>query len=132
MPVTGELKLKICASLGDPESMRILEATFEVPKTRSVLEQELGLPQSTIYRKIGTLRECGLLMIDSYTLKPDGKREAAYVCAFREIRFKAEGGELQVEVVESRRSAERRWFKVFFGDSTTASAEPNLGDSEKF
>ena len=117
MLVTGELKLRICASFADPESMKILEATFEVPKTKSTLEPELGIPQSTIYRKIAALRECGLLMIDSYAIRPDGKREAAYICTFREIRFKAEGGELQLEVIESRRSAERRWFELFSGGS---------------
>jgi hypothetical protein len=102
------------------------------PLSRSVLEKELGLPQSTIYRKIGTLRESGLLMVDSFALKSDGKREAAYICTFREILFKAEGGELQVEVVESRRSAERRWFKVFFEGSTTNPAEPHSDESETF
>jgi DNA-binding transcriptional ArsR family regulator len=119
--VTGEVKGRILSSLADPESTRIIEAVTDRPLSAMDLEKKLGLPLSTLYRKITSLRECGLLMVDSFALTPDGKREALYSCTYTEIRVEAVGG--GIEVFESPRSKERKWFELFFGGSATKSAE---------
>jgi hypothetical protein len=67
-------------------------------------------------------------MVDSFVFRPDGRREALYACTYTEVRVQAAGGE--IEVVESPRSRERKWFELFFGGSSTESAESLSAVSE--
>jgi DNA-binding transcriptional ArsR family regulator len=114
LKVTGDLKRQIFAALGDPESQQIMSFVIQEPKTSSTIADGLGLPPSTVYRKIGQMRECGLLLIDRFLISPDGKREALYACAFTEIRFKAEAQDLALEITLSQKALDRRWFEIFF------------------
>ena len=85
----------------------------------------LGMTQSTLYRKISSLRACGLLMVDRFLVSPDGKREALYVCTFTEISLKAVNGRMELSLVETERSRERRWLTAFFAEGLTEPvAEP--------
>ena len=102
------------AVLGDSESQQIMSFLTSESRTSSTIAKELGLPPSTVYRKIGQMRECGLLMVDRFLILPDGKREALYACAFTEIRFYREAHELGLEITLSQRALEKRWFDIFF------------------
>jgi hypothetical protein len=53
-------------------------------------------------------------MIERFTVRLDGRREALYACPFSEVRFKAEQGEIELEVVQTEESLEKRWFELFF------------------
>jgi predicted transcriptional regulator len=112
--VVGPLKERIIACLSDSDCRKIVTAVMVEPKTSVDIEKELGLPQSTLYRKISELRECGLLMVDRFVIKPDGRREALYACPFAEVRFKAGQGEIELEVIQTEESLEKRWFELFF------------------
>lgn len=112
--MTGPLRERMLASLADPESQRILIAVVAKPKTTAEIEKEVGLPQSTVYRKISELKECGLLMVERYVVRPDGRREAVYACPFTELRLKALDGEIELEVIQTEESLEKRWFELFF------------------
>jgi predicted transcriptional regulator len=112
--VAGPLKERMLASLADPESQRILITVVAKPKTTAEIEKVVGLPQSTVYRKISELKGSGLLMIERYAIRPDGRREAVYACPFAELRFKAVDGETELEVIQTEESLERRWFELFF------------------
>jgi predicted transcriptional regulator len=90
------------------------------PKTTVEIENEVHLPQSTLYRKITELKESGLLMIDRYEVRSDGRREAVYTCPFSEVHMKVEGGQLVFDVIESERGKERRFFDLFFGRSDSS------------
>lgn len=125
--VTGELEKRILANLGDPESMGILDAVVRGSKATTTIEHEMGLAQSTIYRKIASLRECGLLMVDRYVLRPDGKKEALYTLSFSEVRLKTEADGIRLEVVESAQSVERRWFEIFFRARSNRPGPPPPG-----
>ena len=118
MRVTGDLREKIIAHLADPESRRIVASVFREQKTALMIGQEVSLPPSTLYRKISELKECGLLIIDSFSIRPDGKREARYICAFNEIVFKPGETEVELEITLSPRSLEKRWFELFFSKTT--------------
>ena len=120
MRVCGELKKKVCAILSDPESIQIIEAVLDKPKSETTLRRELNIPQSSLYRKLSCLRETGLLMVESYSIRPDGRREASYSCAFREVRFRVEGKQLFLDLTESQRGKERRWFELFYGVSSSS------------
>jgi len=114
LKVTGDLRRLMMAALGDLEAQQILSHVIRESRTSSTIAKELGLPPSTVYRKIGQMRECGLLLVDRFLIGPDGKREALYTLAFTEIRFKAESKDLELEVTLSRKALEKRWFEIFF------------------
>jgi hypothetical protein len=120
--ITGELRERMIAYLSDPESRQIISSVLKEPKTATTVRIELNLPASSAYRKISELRDCGLLMVDRFLIRPDGKREALYSCSFSEIDLKVESGDLVLEVVPSKRSLEKRWFELFFS-RTTSSAD---------
>jgi DNA-binding Lrp family transcriptional regulator len=107
-------------ALGDPEAQQIMSSVIRESRTSSTIAKELGLPPSTVYRKIGQMRECGLLLIDRFLIGPDGKREALYACAFTEIRFKAEAKSLELEITLSQKALEKRWFEMFFSKTQEA------------
>ena len=114
MKITGELKDKMIAFLADPESRKIVASVLKEPKTATGIMTELDMPSSSAYRRISDLKECGLLMVDSFLIRPDGKREALYLSSFSEISFKDEAGALVLDVTPSKKSLERRWFDLFF------------------
>jgi predicted transcriptional regulator len=128
--VTGELKERVIAVLADPESRRIITGVYEEPKTISTISEEIGLPHSTLYRKVSELKKCGLLMVDRFVVKPDGKREAVYARSFDEVRVKSERQDVQVEIVESTKSLEKRWFELFFANRAFSSPEPPFAEPE--
>src|ERR1035437_4432960 len=114
MKVAEGLREKILAQLADSESFQIIACVLEEKKSAMTIAKELNLPSTTLYRKISELKECGLLMIDTFALRPDGKREALYACTFREMVFRAttEHG-FELEIIPSARSLEKRWFELF-------------------
>jgi len=112
--VAGALKERIISCFSDPECRRIVTTVIAKPKTAVEIEKEIGLPQSTLYRKISELRESGLLMVERYVIRPDGRREALYACPFTEVRFKADQGEIELDVIQTEESLEKRWFELFF------------------
>jgi len=120
LKVKGDLRRQIMAALGDPEAQLILSFVTRESRTSSTIAKELGLPPSTVYRKIGQMRECGLLLIDRFLIGPDGKREALYTCAFTEIRFKTEAKDLELEITLSQKALEKRWFEIFFSKAGEA------------
>jgi len=98
-------------------------AVIEEPKTAIEIEKGLGLPQSTLYRKISELKDCGLLMTESFAVREDGRREAVYACPFSEVRFKAEQGVIELEVIQTEESLRKRWFELFFSKKDLSSIE---------
>lgn len=113
MQIEGEDKESVLASLGDPESLMILGAVSDSAKSVGELMEVLKLTQSTIYRKISSLRACGLLTVESFEITPDGKRRALYACTFKELTIRRAGNGLQLDLVETERIKERRWLKLF-------------------
>lgn len=124
MRVAGQLGQEMLARFGDPESRDILGAVASTPRSALEIERVVGLPQSTLYRKISRLRECGLLMVDRFVLRPDGTKEALYLCTFDRLCVRMDGKETQVELIEAPRSVERRWFELFFARSISPPATP--------
>ena len=122
--VTGELRDRVIAVLADPESRRIIASVHDEPKTIGTIGGEVGLPHTTLYRKVSELRKCGLLMVDRFIVRPDGKREAVYARSFDEVRLKSEKREVRVEIIESAKCLEKRWFELFFSHPLFSSLEP--------
>ncbi len=112
----------IVAQMADSESRLIINSTLKAPKTAMAIGKELGMPTSTLYRKIADLKRCGLLMVDRIVVREDGKREPAYACTFKEISFRTGEKGVELEVVLSERGMVKTWFELFF--PTPASGSP--------
>jgi predicted transcriptional regulator len=127
--VTGQLKARMIQMLGDPDAQRILSCVSRESKTVSTIEAELALSSSTTYRKIGELKESGLLMVDRFSDKPEGKKEAMYICTFKEVKFTTTeagehgGGEIELDIKLSGRAEEKRWFDWFFSSSSSKNSQ---------
>ena len=119
---------RILACVADKESLSILASVERESKTAASIERDIGCCASTLYRKLAQMKDCGLLMIDRFDLRPDGKREARYLSAFTEIRLLDGGEGLEIELVENRRSMERRWFETFFSKSDISYSEQSSND----
>lgn len=128
--VAGSLKGRILAHLADSESERIILAVMSRSRTAIEIEKETQLPQSTLYRKISELKECGLLMVESFLVRTDGKREATYACPFSEVRLTAVEGSISLEIVQTERSVEKRWFELFFSRLESSRSRLLLAASE--
>ncbi|HKT21631.1 MAG TPA: hypothetical protein VJR06_03270 [Nitrososphaerales archaeon] len=113
MRLDGDDARKVLAAVADPESWSILQCVLRGRKDAMAIERELALPQSTVYRKLTQLRESGLIMVDEFVIKPGGKRDTIYTTTFQEIHFVAELEGIEIEIVESQKSIERRWFTLF-------------------
>lgn len=114
MRVIGESRDKMLAILGDGESQKILSLIVREPRTTSGVATELSLPLSTVYRKMGMMRQCGLLLVERYLVGGDGKREALYTNAFSEIRFRPESDGVGIEVTLSQKALEKKWVGLLF------------------
>lgn len=111
----------IVASLSDPESRQIIRAVIAKPKTVAEIEKELSIPRSTLYRKLSEMKECGILMVEEFAIRQDGRREALYACPFTELRLKPGLKEVELELIETKESVERKWFELFFSKRGYAS-----------
>lgn len=114
MRIDGETAKKVLASVADAETWAILGALLRSPKDAAAIGKELELPASTVYRKLASAREAGLVMVDEFVIKPGGKRNAIFTTTFEEIRFVAERDGLQIDLIENQKSIERRWLKLFY------------------
>jgi len=66
-PSLDELTLlhaNICQALGDPKRILILFALSEQPHHVTALAEELGMPQPTVSRHLGVLRDRGLVQTE--------------------------------------------------------------------
>lgn len=104
----------VLAQLADSDCRRIITATTGESKTPLALCKELNLPTSTLYRKVADLKKCSLLMVERIVIREDGKKEPSYVCTFEAISVRAQGRDIQLELVLSSLAKERRWFELFF------------------
>ena len=111
--VDPELRKKILEVMGDLDSPRILNAIREHPKDAQALATEVGIPLSSTYRKLGMLREVGLVMVRSFEITPEGKRQEQLISAVTEVRIKVDGEQIEVELIPTRDGANRIWFTLF-------------------
>lgn len=93
-PRTVDAPREALRALGDEKACRLLRA-LGLPKTVAQLSDELGMPQSTAYRKIGKLEDLALVQSEN----PSRARNvpARYYRSYREIGVRLEPN-VQVEL----------------------------------
>ncbi len=82
--------------LGDDYCVTILKVVKEIPKSAIELGHETKIPVSTIYRRIQSLHDLGLLLV-SGTITNEGKRVFLYKSKVKSIEAKFDGN-LEVKI----------------------------------
>jgi predicted transcriptional regulator len=90
----------IPAVIADPYCREILEITQLVPKSAVEINSETNIPISTVYRRIQTLCDTGLVET-SGSISEDGKKFFLYKSIFKEINVKFNGS-LEITVISNR------------------------------
>jgi predicted transcriptional regulator len=93
---TLQKDLLIPKILGDPYCTTILEILQEIPKSCVEICMDTRIPISTIYRRVQTLHDLGLLQI-SGSITGDGKKCFLYKSKVKSIEAKFDG-KLEVKI----------------------------------
>ncbi len=88
--------------LTDPYSVRILEATYENPKTAVQLNREYDIPIAACYRRIKWLESAGLLVCTDRIPTKKDKRISIYASRLKKafIYFDKEKLKLRVDLAD--------------------------------
>ncbi|ELY52147.1 winged helix-turn-helix domain-containing protein [Natronococcus jeotgali] len=86
--------------LADPYARRILTAANDEPMTAKALSDACEASLPTIYRRVDTLDDHGLLE-ETTVVDPDGSHRSVYRTAVESVHATLEGDELRV-VVDTR------------------------------
>ena len=109
------LRDRIYEAIGDPDSPKILHSIRSLPKNAQSISEETGIPLSSAYRKLATLRGAGLAYVKSFEVTLEGKRQELYMASVLEVRIGIMGDQLEIELVPTNESVTRLWFKLFGG-----------------
>jgi predicted transcriptional regulator len=90
----------IPAVIADPYCRKILEITQLIPKSAVEINSETNIPISTVYRRIQTLCDTGLVET-SGSISEDGKKFFLYKSNIKEISIKY-NGRLKITVIPNR------------------------------
>jgi DNA-binding transcriptional ArsR family regulator len=94
-------------ALGDPLSRQLLLLLNDAPRSARELLGEVQVPQSSLYRRLGELREVGLIGVQRSTITEDGKRMEYYRSLVEEIEVRLKGSSLEVRSKRRDLAAER-------------------------
>ena len=88
----------VIGALEDDTCQAILEATATQPHTASELMERCEIPSSTLYRKLDTLTDAGLLE-ERIRIRRDGRHASEYQQCFDDVTISiADGGSVTVDV----------------------------------
>lgn len=94
----SELTKVILESFGDDDKKKILGSLNDEPLLISEIIETCNIPQTSGYRKINALIDCGLLVPAGHTITPDGKRVTKYKSIFDKIRINIVKDKVAVEL----------------------------------
>jgi len=107
------LRERIIQAMGDSESVSLLHAIRGSPKDAQTISNETGVPLSTVYRKLASLKAAALAITSSFTLTPEGKRQDLVVAAVTDVRIGISGDQIEVELTPTQQNASRIWSELF-------------------
>ncbi len=101
--------------LGDEYSVRILSALSDKQMSANGLSEELDIPIATVYRRIETLSDAGLIEYEGKALTQDDKRVKVYRSYIDEVRVFFESDEPKVEMKkysDAQKSIDEAWKRI--------------------
>ncbi len=107
--------------LANKYSREILSLASIKECSANLLNQELGIPLATVYRKVKLLEDAGLIQHVKTIINLQGNEERYYRCAIREAIVHVNGGVLSVDLKKEDRSDKiiRLWRRLAHPDSRT-------------
>ena len=88
----------ILEAFGDEDKKNIISSVNEEPKIVYEILKESKIPQTSGYRKINSLIENGILIIDGHIETKEGKKVNKYRTAFKNIRITIIKNEVSVDI----------------------------------
>ena len=110
-----QLRGRIARALEDTDSSKILHCIRSAPKNAEVISSEVGVPLSSLYRKLAVLRGAGLIFAKSFEITSEGKRQDLFLSAVTEVKLIVSGDKLEIELMPTSENASRAWLKLFSG-----------------
>ena len=87
--------LAVTKLLSDEYSVKILTATFRLPRSANYLSVKFDIPIAACYRRIRELEEMKLITITERILTPRGKRVSLYRSNLKSAYLTFENGKLK-------------------------------------
>lgn len=100
--------------LANKNSRDILSLASIKECSASLLNQELGIPLATVYRKVKLLEDAGFLQHVKTIINLQGNEEKYYRCIIREATVHINGGEFSVDLKKEERGDKiiRLWSRL--------------------
>jgi len=115
------LRGRIARALEDADSSKILHSIRASAKNADSISREVGVPLSSLYRKLAILRGSGLIFVKSFEITSEGKRQELFLSAVTEVKLIVSGDKLEIELMPTSENASRAWLKLFNPGSQPAS-----------
>ncbi len=108
--------------LGNKSSREILSLTSQMECSATQLSHELGIPLTTVYRKLKLLEDAGLVKHVKTTINLSGNEEKYYRCAINAIKVNFIRGMLDVslQMEDYNDKIVRFWKRFGLPDATIA------------
>jgi predicted DNA-binding ArsR family transcriptional regulator len=102
----------IFEALGNEDTKSILDTVSDTPRIISEIIQIANMPQTSGYRKINSLIDNGLLIVQGYVDTADGKKIKKYKSIFENVIINIEKNRIIVKILLSKESLEYRSLKA--------------------
>ncbi|MFC6752745.1 ArsR/SmtB family transcription factor [Halorubrum tibetense] len=96
----------ITSVLSDERARRILAETHAEARSATELSDCCGVSEQTVYRRLDTLSECGLVT-ERVEMEPDGHHYHVYRSTFDRVLIEFSDGEFEATVARRGRMADR-------------------------
>ncbi len=97
----------ILESYGDEDKKNILNSVVDNPKIISEIIEATGIAQTSGYRKINSLIDDGLLIIDGHITSADGRTVNKYKALFENLSIHMEKNNIYVKVLLVKESLQK-------------------------
>jgi hypothetical protein len=97
----------ILESFGDEDKKNILNTVLDEPKIISQILENAQIPQTSGYRKVNSLIDNGLLIVQGYVTTNDGKKVNKYKSIFENVTISIEKNKVVVKVLLAKESIEK-------------------------
>src|SRR5262252_7756587 len=98
---SGNTRQAILSALADQEMRAIMDSAMFRCKSFNEVVKETGVPHSTAFRKIKTMLNDGIMIVERIEFTPDGKKYSLFRSSLRSITIRYEIGEVIVEAEEN-------------------------------
>jgi len=109
---SNQVSEKVAQAFGDLDSIMILHAVSKIPQTAQDVAGKTGVPLSSVYRKLASLRKAGLVYLKSSEIAQGRKRDL-FASAVSEIRVVIDSEGIVLDLIPTEEYAERAQFVVF-------------------